>query len=75
VYLTTVAHLGLTPGEVTMVAAHRGDLEAARALGLRTALVRRPLEWGADGQPGLERRPRVDRHATDMDDLAAALGC
>jgi 2-haloacid dehalogenase len=58
-----------------MVAAHRDDLEAARALGLRTAFVRRPLEWGPDGQPDLERRPWVDRCATDMEDLAAALGC
>lgn len=75
VYLTAVRRLGLTPREVTMVAAHWDDLEAARALGLRTAFVRRPLEWGAGVEPDLERRQWVDHYAADLEELAAALGC
>jgi 2-haloacid dehalogenase len=75
VYRTAVARLGLEPAEVMMVAAHWDDLEAAAALGLRTAFVRRPLEWGPAGRPDLERRPWVDADAADLVDLAAALGC
>ena len=33
-----------------MVAAHAGDLDSAKALGLRTAYVHRPLEYGP-GKP------------------------
>ena len=29
-----------------MVAAHAGDLDSAKALGLKTAYVHRPLEYG-----------------------------
>src|ERR1700756_1707571 len=36
VYLSAAYYLDLKPAEIMMVAAHRGDLEAARSLGLRT---------------------------------------
>ncbi len=39
--------LDLAPAELMLVAAHPSDLRAARAAGLRTAYVRRPLEQGA----------------------------
>jgi 2-haloacid dehalogenase len=38
--------LGLAPSSVLMAAAHPADLVAARALGLRTAFIARPLEHG-----------------------------
>ena len=44
-YLKTAELLGLAPGDCMMVAAHNDDLRAARALGLRTAFVRRALEY------------------------------
>jgi 2-haloacid dehalogenase len=44
VYLTSVRALGLAPHEACMVAAHRDDLIAAAAAGLRTAFVPRPGE-------------------------------
>jgi 2-haloacid dehalogenase len=45
-YLRSAAALGLKPREVTMVAAHNGDLHAARAVGMGTAFVPRPTEHG-----------------------------
>ena len=53
VYLGAVELLGCQPAEVMMVAAHPYDLKAARACGLRTAFVSRPLEHG----PGSEAAP------------------
>jgi 2-haloacid dehalogenase len=52
-YLGACELLGLAPGEVMMCAAHNQDLAAARALGLRTAFIARPLEYGApfDARP------------------------
>lgn len=50
-YLTSAALLDLPPGEVMMAAAHPSDLRAAADLGLRTAYIHRPLEWGPQAQP------------------------
>ena len=44
VYTQSVEALGLEPHEVCMVAAHRDDLIAAKAVGLQTAFVPRPQE-------------------------------
>ena len=66
----TVAMLGFAPHEVMMVAAHRNDLQGARAAGLRTALVTRPHEYGADGKPDLEPDPGTDIFARNFLDLA-----
>ena len=44
--LSAAEFLDLEPAEVMMVAAHLGDLRAAKALGLKTAFVVRPLEYG-----------------------------
>jgi 2-haloacid dehalogenase len=56
-----------------MVAAHPGDLDAAKALGLKTAYVHRPLEYG----PGKASTPpaagKYDFSAKDMRDLASQL--
>lgn len=48
VYLASCAALGLSPEQVTMVAAHNSDLQAARDAGLRTAFIPRPTEYGVD---------------------------
>lgn len=53
VYLGACESLGLAPQQVAMVAAHLGDLEAARACGLRTAYVGRPDE--EEWKPGEDR--------------------
>jgi 2-haloacid dehalogenase len=75
VYLGAASALGLEAGEVMMVAAHKGDLRAAQAAGLRAAFVERPLEKGPGG--GADRLPdaQADVQATDFIDLADKLGC
>ena len=45
-YLGAAAMLGLAPGEVMLCAAHNQDLAAAQLLGLRTAFIARPTEYG-----------------------------
>ena len=72
-YLTAVELLGLEPPQVMMVAAHAGDLDAARGLGLKTAFVPRPLERG----PPASAEPvptTCDVVAADFRDLAHQLG-
>ena len=73
-YLTGVELLGLEPRQVMMVAAHAGDLLAAGALGLRTALVPRPLERGPAAAPEPIASGAFDVVADDFRDLAAKLG-
>lgn len=73
-YLAAADFLGLQPHEVMMVAAHKNDLRAAQAVGLRAAFVTRPLEYGPDRQPDLTPDPAFDFHASDFQDLATQLG-
>jgi 2-haloacid dehalogenase len=74
VYLTAADLLGLAPEEVMMVAAHKGDLRAAAALGFKTAYVPRPLEYGPDREIDTSPDPSFDVMATDFHDLADRLG-
>ena len=45
-YELAAQYLQLAPSECLMVACHPYDLDAARNVGFKTALVRRPTEWG-----------------------------
>ena len=74
VYQSAADFLDLKPGEVMMVAAHLGDLRAAKAGGLGTAFVARPLEYGPEGKPDVKGDASVDVSAKDFNDLAAQLG-
>ena len=74
VYRSAFEFLELKQGEVMMVAAHLGDLRAAKAQGLRTAFVPRPLEYGPAGEPDLKTDESIDVSADDFVKLAAALG-
>tara|TARA_B100000700_G_scaffold262532_1_gene299137 strand:+ start:1005 stop:1553 length:549 start_codon:yes stop_codon:yes gene_type:complete len=58
-----------------MVAAHKGDLEAAREVGFKTAFVRCLLEHGPDRTPDVEREEWMDLYALDFHDLADQIGC
>lgn len=73
VYRSAADFLGLGLSEVMMVAAHLGDLRAAKAEGLRTAFVPRPLEYGGSRVPDLAADSSVDLAAKDFNDLAAQL--
>lgn len=70
VYLGSVAALGLMPGQVTMVAAHNDDLRAAAAVGLRTAFIPRPNEYGPDQAADLAPTGDWDFVARDFLHLA-----
>ena len=74
VYLMAARLLGCVPGELMMVAAHVDDLQAARACGLRTAYVHRPLEFGPDTPPRAAPPEGFDVVAGDFLDLARQLG-
>jgi 2-haloacid dehalogenase len=74
-YLGTAAALDIAPGELCMVAAHHGDLIAARAAGLQTAFVHRPLEYGGRPAPDLAYERTWDYRASSLVDLADQLGC
>jgi 2-haloacid dehalogenase len=75
VYLDTVEILCLKPEEVCMVAAHNGDLAAARECGLQTAFAVRPTEHGPAQRTDLHAEQAWDFIAADMNDLATKLGC
>ena len=75
-YLGAARLLGIRPGELMLVAAHKSDLDAASAAGLRTAYVARPLERGKGVLSVAELKPekRFDVNASDFNDLAKKLG-
>jgi 2-haloacid dehalogenase len=63
------------PARVMLVAAHHDDLAAARACGLRTAYVERPLEFGAGQPKDVSPQAGNDLHSRDFLDLADQLAC
>jgi 2-haloacid dehalogenase len=73
-YLTAASLLGLEPSRVMMVAAHKGDLKAARSTGFHTAFVPRPREYGPDRKPETEPDESCEITARDFVDLADQLG-
>lgn len=75
VYLGAASALGLEAGQVMMVAAHKPDLRAAQAAGLRAAFIERPLEKGPGGGADPMPDSQADVQATDFMDLADRLGC
>jgi 2-haloacid dehalogenase len=70
-YLTAANLLGVAPAELMLVAAHPWDLDGARAAGLQTAFVARPLEYGAGSS--VHEDPGADVSAGDLHELAELL--
>ena len=68
VYLSCSNYLGMPMKEIMMVAAHKNDLRAAKAQGMSTAYVLRPLEHGTTT---FDDRPEefIDLIASDFIDL------
>jgi 2-haloacid dehalogenase len=73
-YLRTADTLMLKPEQVCLVAAHNGDLAAARRLGFRTAFIPRPKEHGPNQATDLGPEEDWDLSANDIEDLAGRLG-
>jgi 2-haloacid dehalogenase len=73
-YLGVAQVFDLAPQQVMLVAAHHDDLAGARACGLRTAYIERPLEFGAAHPKDVAPQPGNDLHARSLLDLAAQLG-
>ena len=74
-YLGVARVFDLPPERVMLVAAHHDDLAGARACGLRTAYIERPLEFGAGAPKDVSARPGNDLHSRDFLALAEQLGC
>lgn len=74
-YLGVADVFDLAPAEVMLVAAHHDDLAAARACGLQTAYIERPLEFGTARPKDVSPRSGNSLHARDLLHLADQLGC
>jgi 2-haloacid dehalogenase len=74
-YLRTADILGLAPGDCMLVAAHNGDLAAARRAGFLTAFIPRPTEHGPAQAIDLAPADAWDIVAADFGALADRLGC
>lgn len=70
VYRASCAALGLAPEQVIMIAAHNGDLAAARAEGLKTGFITRPAEHGPGQTTDLAAEGDWDHIAEDLPALA-----
>ena len=73
-YLGVARVFDVPPQRVMLVAAHHDDLAAARACGLRTAYIERPLEFGADAPKDVSPHEGNDLHCRDLGALADLLG-
>lgn len=74
-YLASAELLNLAPGRVMLVAAHNGDLAAARKAGLRTAFVARPGEYGPNQNRDLKAEGDWDVVTDSFIGLAEVMGC
>jgi len=74
-YLGVAQVFDLQPHQVMLCAAHHDDLVGARACGLRTAYIERPLEFGALQPKDVSPQVGNDLHARDINALADLLGC
>jgi 2-haloacid dehalogenase len=73
-YLGVCRLLSLEPQDVMMVAAHNYDLRAAKQLGLRTAFIPRPTEYGPNQTTDVKPEGPWDIVAKDINNLAKQLG-
>ncbi len=75
VYRGAAEVFDVEPAKVMMVAAHQDDLAAARACGLQTAYIERPMEFGAARPKDVSPDSANTVHARDLMHLADLLGC
>ena len=72
VYLAAAEALGIEPHECMMVAAHSNDLEAASKVGLRTAFVAQPGEFGTNTGEAIPTL-KVDIAASTFQEFASRM--
>ena len=72
-YARAATLLQLDPSDCLMVACHPFDLDAAHNVGFRTALIRRPKEWGETGSE-FAGEGGYDLELESFTDLALELG-
>lgn len=73
-YLGACGLLDLPPERVMLCAAHNGDLRMARGLGLGTAFIARPTEYGPHQSRDFAAEEAWDIIAASVEDLADKLG-
>ena len=71
-YLGVARLMGVKPHQVMMCAAHDEDLIAAQSVGLRTAFVSRPDEFGPEARTG-GPSGRYDLNCRDFGELVELL--
>ena len=74
VYRGAVRLLATEPERVMLVAAHNGDLQAAARIGMRTAFVARPSEYGPAQTKDAAAEDGIDLAVRDLGELADRLG-
>lgn len=74
-YLGVARVFDVRPSEVMLVAAHQDDLAHARAAGLKTAYIERPMEFGPSNPKDVSPNPQNTLHAKDFIELADFLEC
>lgn len=72
-YLGVCDLLRLKPDQVMLAAAHNYDLKAAQALGLLTAFIPRPREYGPHQTTDLQPEGNWNIVASDIEDLAVQI--
>lgn len=72
-YLVSMDMLGLEPGQCLMVAAHNEDLRQAASLGMKTAFIARPSEYGDRQTVDFKSEEVWDFDCDSMVDLANRL--
>jgi 2-haloacid dehalogenase len=72
-YLGVARVFDVPPAQVMLVATHQDDLAAARACGLQTAYVERPMEFGGGHGKDDTPNPANTLHARDLLQLAEQL--
>lgn len=73
-YLGMCRLLDLPPARVMLVAAHNGDLAAARNCGLRTGFISRPNEFGPRPNPDAKATSNWDLIGNSLEEIATQLG-
>ncbi|MCZ6644825.1 MAG: haloacid dehalogenase type II, partial [SAR324 cluster bacterium] len=71
---TAIALLGCKPEQMMMVAAHNYDLAHAASHGKHTAFIPRPTEYGPGQTTDLAAEGDWDIVASNIEELADALG-